>query len=463
MDKLLGHHQFGWNNMNLIYIHTHDSGTLTGAYGYGNDDSKIKQFAQDALLFRKAFTVNPTCSPSRASLLTGLYPHQNGMLGLANRGFKLNDYDDHLVNILKRNGYHTALCGIQHEAGRYVDHGLGAEIIGYDDNLSVDFDMSSEEKLSEWDRLNTDFTVDWIRNYSQDKPLFLSFGLFSTHRPFPVIQPQTNDNKYTTPPMFLPDEEAIRDDYTKYLDSLAIADTCFGAIIDALKESGLYDNSLIVFTTDHGIAMPFAKCNLSDQGIGVSFIMRHPEMKRKGLVTESLISQVDFVPTVIELLDLDHDKKLSGVSFAPLFDDESLKVREDIFASINFHTSYEPMRAVRTDRYKYIRYFDSYKGMNLSNIDNSGTKDFYLEHEIAKRTKDEENLFDLLYDPTERNNLVLDPTLAHVVEEMRQRLHTYMLETNDPLLDGPIEVSKDWKVNKTSSIIASSKDPDDYV
>ncbi len=450
--------------MNLIYIHTHDSGTITGAYGYGPESSAIKDFAKDALLFRKAFTVSPTCSPSRASLLTGLYPHENGMIGLANRGFSLNDYDDHLVSILKKNGYHTVLSGIQHEAGRYTDHEIGAEIIGYNENISVDFDMSSEDKLSEWDKLNTERTVEWLKNYDQSEPLFLSFGLFSTHRPFPVIDQKTYNEQYISAPQFLPDEPDIRSDYSDYLESLAIADECFGKILQGIKDAGLYDNSIILFTTDHGIAMPFSKCNLTDQGIGVSFIMRHPDMQTKGETTESLISQVDFLPTIVELLELDYDKQLSGHSFKELLNNKEVEVRDEIFSEINFHTSYEPMRSIRTKRYKYIRYFDkNYKKYNLSNIDESETKDFYLNHELTSRYKSEEYLFDLVYDPTERNNLAEDKEYTAVLEEMRERLKEYMSKTKDPLLNGSIEIKDDWKVNKSTTKVASSKDPNDYV
>lgn len=447
----------------LIYIHTHDSGRFTGAYGFGNKDSAIRKFAEDALLFRQAYTTNPTCSPSRSSLLTGLYPHEMGMLGLANRGFSIDDYNKHLVSIMKKQGYKTVLCGIQHEAGRYTDHEKGAQTIGYDLNLSANYDMSDESKLHLWDQENAKILREWLLEYDSSKPLFLSYGLFTTHRPFPNLDVPYTDPNYISVPKMVQDNPSTRHDYAKYLDSLEIADQCFGDIIQTLKNTGIYEDAIIVFTTDHGIAMPFAKANLTDYGIGVSFIMRIPQMQKTGITTDSLVSQVDFVPTIVDLLNIKTDRKFSGKSFAKLFFDKDIKIREDIFSTLNFHTSYEPTRAIRTERYKYIRYFDDYLGMNLSNMDASETKDFYLEHDLRSKTKMQENLFDLLYDPAEKNNLATQAEYFEVLESMRKRLYNYMKKTQDPLLNGPIKIQKHWKVNKVSSETASPKDPSEYI
>lgn len=110
---------------NVLYIHTHDSGRVLSPYGYKVPTPEIERFARSAAVFRGAYCAGPTCSPSRAAMLTGTYPHQTGMLGLAQRGFSM-DYSRHLVQFLNRNGYHTVLCGIQHEAGWYLNLEQGA-------------------------------------------------------------------------------------------------------------------------------------------------------------------------------------------------------------------------------------------------------------------------------------------------------------------------------------------------
>lgn len=116
---------------NVVYIHTHDSGRFFSPYGAEVFTPNLEQFAADACVFTNAYCTSPTCSPSRSALVSGRYPHNNGMLGLANRGFKLNDYREHLVHLFNSNGYQTLLCGVQQEAGRYVEHEQGAAIIGY--------------------------------------------------------------------------------------------------------------------------------------------------------------------------------------------------------------------------------------------------------------------------------------------------------------------------------------------
>ena len=101
---------------NILYMHTHDSGRYWSPYGHAVPAPNLMRLADDSTLFRHCYSAAPTCSPSRAALLTGMSPHACGMTGLAHRGFRLNDYSRHLAPFLGRQGYRTALCGIQHEA-----------------------------------------------------------------------------------------------------------------------------------------------------------------------------------------------------------------------------------------------------------------------------------------------------------------------------------------------------------
>ena len=119
---------------NILYIHSHDTGRIISPYGHAIETPNLQRLAEEGILFRQNFCVNPTCSPSRASLLTGTYPHENGMTGLAHRGWSLNDYKHHLVHTLRAAGYYSALAGIQHVA---VDTPAKAawERIGYDQFL----------------------------------------------------------------------------------------------------------------------------------------------------------------------------------------------------------------------------------------------------------------------------------------------------------------------------------------
>jgi len=449
---------------NVIYIHTHDSGRILSPYGYDVPTPHLLEFAKDATLFRQAYSVGPTCSPSRAGLLTGMYPHSNGMLGLSQRGFGLSDYSKHLVQFLKMHGYHTVLCGIQHEAGSYFNHREGAQKIGYDEDITTDPAKYAEEELVKWDLENAKKVCEWLRKWKSDKPFFLSYGLYATHRKFPNEGLVEIDSNYIAPPYPLFDHGIIREDYKKYLYSASWFDRAFQIVMDTLKTEGLYDESIIIFTTDHGIAFPFSKCTLYDSGIGVSLIMRVPGSRMNGEVIDGLVSHVDMFPTLCDLLQLEKPDYLQGFSFAELFRDKTIDVREEIFSEINFHTSYEPARCIRTKRYKYIRYYDEqYLKINLSNIDNSDSKDYYLNNGLQQEVKYQEALYDLLFDPGERNNLVDDERYQDVLEEMRKRLLTYQEETDDPLLKGHIQIRPNWKVNKRECINPSSKNPEDYL
>lgn len=451
--------------MNVIYINTHDSGRMLSPYGYDIPTENLKKLAEDSVVFTNAFCAGPTCSPSRAALLTGTFPHQNGMLGLAQRGFSLYNPEKHLANFLKNNGYNTCLCGIQHEYGWYLDlEKNGLHNLGYNEVLTTDSKSFKKEELHLWDRNNAVEVVKWLDNYNEEKPFLLSFGMHSTHRPYPVEVAEFIDERYVVPSYPITNNEENRHDHAQYMTTAHYADENIKMIVDALKRNNLYENSIIIFTTDHGLALPFNKCNLTDTGIGVSLIMKVPNADSNGKVVDSLVSQIDVFPTLCELLNLNKPDYLEGKSFAEAFIDNKVSLDEYIFAEVNFHTSYEPVRCVRTKRYKYIKYYDeTWNKVNLSNMDESGPKDFLMNNGLKEKVKYREGLFDLYYDPTERNNLVEDSKYKEVLEKLRKVLLEKQVKTDDPILKGALEIKKGYKVNKVECETASSKNKDDYI
>lgn len=448
--------------VNLIYIHTHDSGRLFSPYGYDVPTDNLKEFANDSITFNNMYCVNPTCSPSRASLLTGIYPHQNGMLGLAQRGFSLNDIEKHLCRFLKRNNYHTVLSGVQHETGFYLNV-EDSDYLGYDEVITDEISGMDKSDLFLWDKKNAEKVCDWLNKHKgQDQNFFISFGMNCTHRPFPSkIDDSINEN-YVRPCSPIFNNEANRKDYAKYLTSAKYADECFGMVIEALKKTNHYEDTIILFTTDHGVAMPFNKCTLSDKGTGVSLLMRVPNSIQSGISTDMLLSQIDIYPTLCELMHLEKPDYLEGKSFAKLFTEGCEESDEEVFTEINFHTSYEPARSIRTERYKYIKYYDEYLNINFSNLDSSEVKDFYMQNGLTEFKKEKEALYDLYYDPDEQNNLIENEHYQDIVEDLRKRLACFQKRTNDPLLNGEIPILSNYKVNKKDCIDASSKNPDDY-
>lgn len=447
------------NFVNIIYIHTHDTGRLVSAYGYDVPTPEYKAFCQDAILFQNAFSVAPTCSPSRASLLTGVYPHQNGMLGLAQRGFKLNQRL-HLARYLRDHGYDTALCGVQHEIGYYTDHALAVDNLGYQEDLTTDNSVFDEEHLVEWDNQNAASLASWLDQRTSKTPFFVSFGMHATHRQYPQEIADDIDVASARPPLNIANVPETRRDFATFETSAEYADRNLKVVLDAIKRNGLYDKSVIILTTDHGVAFPFAKCTLTDSGVGVLMAIRVPGCEPAEY--NGLLSQIDVIPTLLDLVKVDKPDYLEGQSFASVFSGDTYAGDDYVFGEVNFHTSYEPMRSVRSKRYKYIKYFDDYDHLNLSNIDNSPTKTFYDHADLRSVTKPKEALYDLYYDVMETNNLLNDSRYQSQLQTMQKQLHQFMVRTDDPLLKGPIPIQSTWKVNKRETYSAHAKDPSDY-
>ncbi len=417
------------NRPNILYIHSHDTGRYVQPYGYAIPTPCIQKLAEQGVLFRKAFCAAPTCSPSRASLLTGQYAHCNGMLGLAHRGFSLYDYKQHLLYTLRGVGYHTALIGEEHLS-------KDPTTIGYDHVVKVEGHQS---------HIIAPTAIEILHN-GLPQPFFFSVGFFETHREF--LKPSTpRDAKYALPPAPLPDTPQTRLDMGAFKASAWELDQGMGAVLDALDAQGFSENTLVICTTDHGIAFPRMKGNLTDHGIGVMLIMRGPGGVTGGKVYDALVSHIDIFPTICDLLQIDHPSWLQGTSLLPLLREEVDQLHDAIFAEVTYHAAYEPMRAVRTPRWKYIRRFDHHLGPVLPNCDDSPSKDVLIRYGWKERSRPLEQLYDLIFDPNEASNVANDLSVAMVLEEMRTLLDDWMDDTNDPLLHGPVPAPPGAELN----------------
>lgn len=433
-------------NLNIIYMHTHDSGRFWSPYGYSVPTPNIMKFAEQGTVFRHCYCAGPTCSPSRAALLTGINPHSNGMQGLASRGWQLNDYKHHLAPYLAENGYTTTLCGIQHVA---PDHNM----IGYHTVIgSQEFSMdSTEESMEDWDYNNTDAACTFIREYQDDKPFFLAMGWFNTHREYPKASSKFNAD-YISVPAPLYDCDQNRKDMAEYHESVRVVDNCVGKIMKELEDNGMMSNSIIILTTDHGIAFPKMKCTLYDTGIGVGLIMSYPENISQGCSIDSLVSHLDIFPTLCDLTKIKKPRWLEGFSMLPLFEKKTKKIRDEIFSEVTYHAAYEPKRCIRTDRFKLIKFFDFHNKIVPANIDEALSKDFLMENGYSNKICERELLFDLWLDAYECENLINDSGYADIYTELSQKLSNWMIETNDPLIACAQRVAKPAgaRVNKLS-------------
>lgn len=433
------------NKPNIIYIHSHDTGRYVQPYGHAIPTPNIQKLAEEGVLFRNAFCANPTCSPSRASLLTGQYAHSCGMGGLANRGWSL-PVPEHLIpHTLNSAGYETALAGFQHVIRNVED-------TGYQRILSKEGGKSGAEEracafLSE----------------EHDSPFFLDIGFGETHRkakgfdPPPDGEPKT-DPRYVKPPPTFPDTPETRKDMAEYIDSARRLDWKMGKVFDTLENQGLAENTLVICTTDHGLAFPRMKCHVSDHGIGVMLILRGPDGFEGGKVIDGLVSQIDLFPTICELAEIDPPDWLEGYSVLPLVNGKADDIRDAVYAEVNYHCCYEPQRAIRTKRWKYIRRYDNAGQWALPNCDDSISKSFMMDNGWTEQPVESERLYDVVFDASEAHNLAEDPEHNNVLLEMREKLDQWRYETNDPVSDTEIMNPPDTAVlNDPSDVSPGDK------
>jgi N-sulfoglucosamine sulfohydrolase len=450
--------------VNILYLHTHDTGRYIQPYGHAVPTPNLLELAQNGTLFRQCFCAGPTCSPSRAALLTGQFPHQCGMTGLAHRGFALSDRSHHLASFLATQGWQTVLCGMQHETDFGHETELGYTRVLEAEGMPVWRNGFSEHEhgvfYTAQDRARAAAAAAFLKR-KHDRPFFLSFGMNATHRPYPLAAADINAD-YLQPPLPVHDNPATRLDMAEFVTMAACADGCVGTVLAALSEAGLDDDTFVFFTTDHGIAFPKMKCHLYDTGIGVALIVRYPGNRSVGKAIEALVSHVDLFPTLCDMASVPRPAWLEGNSMRPLFDATVPAIRDEVFSEVTYHAAYEPMRCVRTVRHKYIRYFDDFDKVVKPNMDDGLSKRFLMEHGLMDQEHDpKEMLFDLYHDPLERVNLVDSPRHQQVRQDLTLRLEHWMKRTGDPLLAGCVAKPAGARANRKTGVQPSDDDWED--
>lgn len=417
---------------NIIFFITHDQGEFLGCYNSLQTPNSLNtpnldKFAENGIRFTNNFCTAPQCSPSRGSIQTSLYPHQNGLMGLANRGWNLPDTNKTLPIYLKELGYTTHLVGLQHETNF-------PEKLGYDT-------MSKRTKDYKYsiNKIENDF-LQFIETHKNDnKPFYANFGTIETHRPFRAWADPVSPNNVEVPP-FLPDHEMIREDLGDFYGTIEKVDRLIGKVIDKLIDSKLSENTLFVYTTDHGSAFPRSKCTLYDPGIKTLLLMNMPssELFSGGKVYEQMLSNIDLLPTFIELAGGVSPSGIEGKSIIPLLKGEINEFRTKIFAEKTFHELYDPIRCIRTTKYKMIYNFEPLDTLYqipidiLKDLSGQYIKDKYNHPRVV------EELYNLENDPNEIINLADNLEFEHVLVSMKKKLFDWIKYTNDPIFYGKI-------------------------
>ncbi|MCW3029887.1 MAG: sulfatase, partial [Solirubrobacterales bacterium] len=322
---------------------------------------------------------------------------------------------------LRDAGYTSTLIGEQHIS-------KDPQAIGYDEVIKVP--TTHVESVAP-------LAIE-VLGRPRERPLFLSVGFFETHREF-LGPGSLRDVHYSKPPNNLPDAREVRADVAAFKASARSLDHGVGVVLNELDSGRLSENTIVIFTTDHGMPFPGAKATLYDRGLGVMLILRGPEPFGGGRVHDGLVSHIDLYPTLCEHLEIERPPFLQGVSLMPLLRGERDQVREEIFAGSTWHAAYEPQRAVRTRRHKYIRRWGERRTPVLANTDDGPSKDLLLAAGWGEREIATEQLYDLVFDPNEANNLIEDGRYSDVLGDLRGRLERWMVETEDPLLAGHVD------------------------
>lgn len=416
--------------MNIVYFHVHDQGRFVQPYGYPVRTPRLQRFAEEGVLFRNAFCAAPSCSPSRAALLTGQYPHQCGMYGLTNAGWRLNDYDLHLRKTLADNGYETVLAGTHHVTDHTEE---GVARLGYDRVLIEE----DEGALAEH---RTAAALSYLRE-DHRKPFFLALGYDITHRSkwersfvhsFERYGP--TDSRYVRPVPGVPDTPEIREEAALQFRASEFQDMHFGRVLDELDRLGLAEDTLVVYTTDHGPGLAGMKLHLNDAGTGVSLILRKPGLLDGGQVLDGLASHVDVFPTLCELLGIAKPDWLEGASLLPMIEGRQATVRDYVFSEQSYHGGRIPLRSVRDARYRYVRRIGEELPKAKYLTDRGASRDLAEQSGYKTRTVPKEQLFDTHLDPHEAHNAIGEPDYAETADRLRAALDEWMRRTDDPAL-----------------------------
>jgi len=408
---------------NILMVICHDLGTHCGCYGEGVSTPNLDALAADGVRFSEYHCTAAQCSPSRGSIMTGKYPHNNGLVGLAHIGWDYNEGEKTLPMFLRDAGYSTHLFGIQHETGG------DAHRLGYDE---VNRQTSKALEVA-------DIVTEWLRGRAgsgSQQPFFASVGTVEPHRPYDAPGYQPDDPDEVELLYWLPDRPGIRLDIARLNGMVRALDEAVGRIRQALEDTGLEEDTLLIFTTDHGLAMPRAKGTCYDPGTRTTLIMRLPGRWDDGAVHGELLTNCDFLPTIMELIGGPQPEGIDGRSFLPLLDGGAYEPRENIFVEMTWHDKYNPMRGIRTNKYKYIRNFGDRPLVYLPLDVWRGPAGEEMRDEYYATRRPAEELYDLEADPLEQNNVAGEAEYQAVFEELRGRVQTWMEETHDRLLEG---------------------------
>ncbi len=417
-----------------VVVFLADDLSVTDGSPYGGKEIRtpnMERLAAAGMTLTQAFVASPSCAPSRAALLTGLFPMRNGaMLNHARPRVDIKKWPAYF----RENGYEVAAIGKVAHYAQVQDYGF--------DHVSH-FTYHADECVNE--------AVKWLAARKLDKSLCLLVGTNWPHVPWPR-EIDYDPAKLTLPPTLV-DTAETRLGRARYSQAVTDADRDLGLILDAAAKH-LGRDTFFLFTSDHGSQFPFGKWNCYDNGIRTPLVVAWPGRIKPGSKSEAMVSWIDLLPTCLEVTGAKPPAtgrkpgEISGRSFLPVLQGEKQEHRDRIFTthSGDGDMNRYPIRSVRTREWKYIRNLDP-EAEHHTHVDKAAKGDGrdYFDSWVEKagtdakaaavvlryHTRPAEELYDLRADPWELHNLGADPKHAEILARLRDDLDGWMKELGD--------------------------------
>ncbi|MFA6239921.1 MAG: sulfatase [Candidatus Hydrogenedentales bacterium] len=413
---------------NVVLFVTDDQGT-DDAGCFGNPIVKtpgIDALAREGVRMTSAYCTTPSCSPSRSVLLTGMHNHANGQYGLEHSYHHFASFPNlkTLPVLLAEAGYRTASAGKFHVAPKdtyHFQHTIGgASPVAMADNCR-DVIASSE-----------------------NSPFFLYFCVTEPHRPFKREGSEPINPSDVRVPAFLPDLPESREELAEYYASIQRADSGLVRLQEILRETGHWDDTLIICLSDNGMPFPGAKTNLYEPGIHLPCVIRNPYSARREAACDAMVTWADVAPTILDFAQVPPVAGFHGRSFLSAVESDSPQGWDETYASHTFHevTMYYPMRMIRTRTHKLIWNIahglefpfasDLWGSKTWQAVLARGDSHYGPRSVEAYRNRPAFELYDLETDPNEVNNLASDPNHADILVNLKTRLKAFQAATKDP-------------------------------
>ena len=423
------------------------------------------RIAREGIFFSNAYCSAPSCAPSRASILTGrhIYDLKEGGLLFGGIPKEMELFTD----LLAKNGYRVGYTGKGYGPGNMNDDQYWKEA----DILGTEYweeEMDVPIEIMELDYTRS-FKVFMEENEKSDKPFFFWYGGLEPHRPFYEGIGAENgiDPDSVIVPDFLPDNSETRTDIADYLFEIEWFDRHLDAMMKLLEEKGELENTLIIVTSDNGMAFPRAKATLYEYGTHMPLAIMWGDKIKGGRVVEDFTVASDFAPTILDLAGVEIPEAVTGKSLRKILESSEDGMidpeRDKVVTAIERHTYCRPgglpypSRAIRKGNWTYIinfepeRYpaghpkFMSITGQVYGDVDAGLSRKYILENkddpmvnklfELSFGKRPGEELYDISNDHYQMNNLADDQAYAKIKEELRKELLEYLAETNDPRMN----------------------------